>query len=461
MSIQSSHPERKHAIVIGGSIAGLTTARVLINHFDKVTIIERDHYPQRPDFRPGVPQGRQVHQMLMPGRIALEKLFPGITRKLLDQGAIPYDLFKDIIVYYGEGHSQRFPSRLNLYSCSRILIEWNIHHELLQYQQLAILEGYEVVGLLTDTQNQRVTGVKIRERSHQAPAEQQYQELEANLVVDASGRSSAMPQWLQERGFLPPPETMINSFLGYATRMYELKPDPQRDWTGIAAQASIRQGMRAAALNKIEGNRWLLVLVGVGRDYPPNDDAGYLEFARSLPEPLVYEVMKDAQPLSKIYGYRRTENRWYHYEQLSKLPENLLIIGDALCAFNPIYGQGMTIATLEAQELDTYLRNYEGKDLQGLTAKFQQRLAKMLVVPWQLSTSTDARLPTTEIKGSHANTSNKLLDTYIDRLITMIPHNGYIAQAFFEVAQLSSPPTLLFRPDIILKTLLRISQQRR
>ncbi len=457
MRIHTTSDDRKHAVVIGGSIAGLAAARVLCNHFERVTIVEADHYPEKPVIRPGVPQGHHAHLMLKAGLVALEELFPGITTKLQAQGAIPLDLLKDAIIYFGEGRIHRVPSSITLYSCSRALIEWQIHQVLCLSPQLRILEGHEVVGLLTDAKEQVVSGVRIRERTTQAPLEQSYQELEANLVVDASGRSTNMPRWLQVSGFLPPTEVVVDAFLGYATAIYEPGPDSERDWKTIMIQSSIQQGARGAVLHTIEGNRWIVTLNGAGRDYPPIDEAGFLEFARSLPDPSLYAALKEARLLTKIYGYRHTKNRWFHYEQLRRLPENLVMIGDAACAFNPTYAQGMSVALQEAQILDSCLTRQQGKTLHGLVPTFQKALARTVAVPWQLATSTDSRLPATE--GSQRNALSPLMDRYMDCLMSRLPYDDTIVRAFFDVIQLVRLPGSLFQPDIVLKTLVGKAEQ--
>jgi 2-polyprenyl-6-methoxyphenol hydroxylase-like FAD-dependent oxidoreductase len=457
MSRHIPSPNIKHAIVIGGGIAGLAAARVLCDHFECVTIVEPDHYPEKPASRPGVPQGRQTHLMLLSGRSVLEELFPGITTKLQAQGAIPLDLLGEAVMNFGEGRLHRVPSSMTLYTCSRFLIEWQIHQLLCLFPQVRIFEGYEVVGLLTDAKKQVVAGVKIRERNTQAPSEHTAQELEANLVVDASGRSTQMPQWLQELGFLPPPEVVVDPFLGYATGIYEPGPDLEHDWKSIIIQSSVHQGTRAGVLHTIEGHRWMVALAGAGRDYPPTDEAGFLEFVRSLPDPFLYTALKEARLLSKIYGYRQTKNRWLQYEQLRHLPENLVMIGDAVCAFNPVYAQGMSVALLEAKVLDACLLKYQGKTLRGLVPTFQKALAHTVAIPWQLATAADSRLPTTE--GVQRNALSSLFNWYMDRLMTRLPYDDTIARAFAEVIQLAHSPGLLFRPDIVLKTLVRNTEQ--
>lgn len=446
----ASLQQRTHAIVIGGGIAGLLCARVLLQHFEQVTLIERDHYPTEPASRGGVPQGHHLHQMLMGGQQVMEQLFPGISAKLLAHGAVPYDVFADTVSSFITGRTPRFPGEADMrgYQCTRLLIEWQLQQELQGFEQVRILEGYEVVALLAGQQRASVGGVRMRKRSHLPPEQQEEETLDADLVVAACGRSSSLAAWLQQLGCEVPQQTIINSFLGYASRLYTPPDDPERTWKTLIIQGKTPQGVRGSAIQLVEGNRWMVVLAGVGRDYPPTDDEGFLKFARTIPDEELGRVLEKAQPLSKIYGYRRTENCFQHYERLRQHPRGLIVMGDAFCAFNPIYGQGMTVAAKEVQAIDTCLRTYKGADLER---SIQRRLARVVATPWQLAAASDYRVP--QVEGAKQSWIGKALHRYFDTITILIRTDRFIFTTFVKVLHLVIPPTALFHPRIAFSVL--------
>ncbi|GAB1542717.1 hypothetical protein NUACC21_53910 [Scytonema sp. NUACC21] len=446
-----------HALVIGGSIAGLLTARVLVNYFDKVTIVERDRFPDQPEARRGIPQANHIHVLLVRGLRILERLFPGIEGELIAAGASPIDWIGDWSMLGNWGWAPRFPSNLNSLTCSRYLIDWALRRRLTAYDNLEFLENCQVTELLTNDNKSKVTGVKLRFGGEgNRTIQPQLEEIASDLVVDASGRRSSLPKWLESLGYEPPEETVINSFLGYASCWYQRKEAFEADWQGLAVVAKPPHNRRAGYIYPIEGNRWLVTLQGVGRDYPPNDEAGFLDFARSLRSPILYDTIKDAKPISPIYSYRGTENRLRHYEKLFRLPEGVVTLGDAVCAFNPIYGQGMTVAANGALTLNECLQQQfkANKDtLTGLGQRFQKRLAQVNTTPWLMATGADLRWPTTE--GRQPNEIDRLKHQYLDRVLRLGVKHPQVYRTFGEVAHMLKPPTALFRPDILAQVLLQ------
>lgn len=428
--------------MIGGGIAGLLAARVLINHFEQVTLIERDHYPADPSFRGGVPQARQVHTMLLRGQRALETVFPGLRTKLLKRGAIERDYGNESLYYYG-ARCPQLPSlpQLQGWNCSRLLLEWCIHQELAVYPQLHILEGYEVIHLLHEEHN--IRGVQFRARNHRNPKENAVQEVRGDLVIDASGVTSPTSRWLEELGYQAPRETVVNSFLGYATRFYEIPTPLPHPWKNIAIQAT-QQHYRGGVLMAIEAQQWMVVLAGGGKDYPPTDEAAFLEFARSLPEQALYEAIKNARPLSPIYGYRRTENRRRHFEAMSLQPEGFAVLGDAICTLNPLYGQGMTLAVLEALMLDRCLS--VSKSEKGFARSLQRKLARLIDFPWKLATAADGR-------HAHMNVTKGWSQHYTEHLMALLPHDPVVLRTFLEVIHMLKSPIALLHPLIVAKVM--------
>ena len=428
--------ERSHAIVIGGGIAGLLASRVLLNHFEQVTLLERDHYPEEPVFRAGVPQGRHVHVMLLRGQRALEKLFPGLKTKLLAQGAVErtYGAEGDgASLYYYGARCLQVPAVLQGWNCSRPFLEWHIRQELAKYAHLRIMEGSEVVHLLAEKTEHSVCGVQFRARTHIPTNETQ--ELRGDLVIDASGSSSRVATWLEELGDAVPQEKTILTWVNYATRIYlPAEPNP---WKEIAIQTTL-PGRPAGAVMEVEGGRWIVSLTRAGQEpHFPTTEEGFLEFARQLPEPALYEAIKSASPISGVYGYRKVENRQRRFH---RPPKGFITLGDALCSFNPLYGQGMTIAVLEAQLLDTCLRVSNGK--KGLAHLFHKKATRLLAFPWLLAATADATARHTA-SGGQAN--------YIERLSALFPYDQKAFLTFLEVIHMIRTPLALAHPLLVAK----------
>jgi 2-polyprenyl-6-methoxyphenol hydroxylase-like FAD-dependent oxidoreductase len=449
----------RHAIVIGGSIAGLLAGRVLADYVDRVTIIERDRFPEGPASRKGVPQARHVHVLLKRGQTILERLFPGIEAELTAAGVPAVDWIADSQALGARGWLPRFQTNLKGLSPSRDLLEWTIRQRLAQHGRIAFKEACDVVGLLPNSSASGVAGVRVRARNEEAHALGDEEDLAADFVLDASGRDSRAPDWLEALGYARPQETVVNSFLGYASRCYQAPTDGNVDWKLLLLPRQPPALKRGGAIYLVEGNRWIITLSGGGKDYPPTDEAGFLDFARSLAHPALYDAIKDAQPLSPISGYRRTENRWRHYERLARWPEGFVAVGDAVCAFNPVYGQGMSVAALGAETLERLLREQSDGDLTGLARRFQKALAKLTATPWQLATGADFRYPETE--GGQPDRKARLSWRYGDAVRELAHDNRRVYQTFIEVAHLLRPPTALFQPAIVAQVLGRAASRQK
>jgi 2-polyprenyl-6-methoxyphenol hydroxylase-like FAD-dependent oxidoreductase len=464
----------RHAIVIGASIAGLLAAHVLVDHFDRITIIERDHLPREPEFRAGVPQARHIHVLLVRGQRLLEGLFPGIEDELATDGATSIDWTADTWWFNFGAWKPRFPSGLTSQLCSRALLEWIIRRRVARSAKIRWLAECDVTALLTDAHNARVIGVRLHARGGRSqrlniPAEahedlEDLEELHADLVVNASGRDSRAAEWLASLDYPAPQETRINSFLGYATCCYRRPADGQTEWKALVVSATPPSSSRGAVLVPLEGQRWLVTLAGAARDYPPTDAAGFLDFARSLPTPVVYKAIQDASPLTSIFGYRRTENVRRYYEKLPRFLDGLITLGDAVCAFNPVYGQGMTVAALGAKALDECLRDQrrwhsagELAGLAGLAEHFQKKLGRVVATPWLLATGEDFRYTTTE--GAHPPLATRVLRPYVDQVLVSAAENPRAHQAFLEVLHLLKPPSALFHRRVLAPVLAQVIRQ--
>ncbi len=437
----------EHALVIGGSMAGLLAARVLADHVDRVTIIERDHLPADPAFRPGVPQMRHNHVLLARGQQILETLFPGLGTELAAAGAQSIDWCADLERSGPPGPALRFASDIQIYTCSRELLEWCVRRRVARHPHIHFHTACRVTDLVFDEQGMRVIGVQMSPRSTTPDDQTTPTRLLADLVVDASGRNSRAPRWLAAHGYPTPTETIIDSHVGYATRYYEPDPTFQQNWKGMAVYTRTH----GAGILPLEQGQWSVLLTGIGEHAPPNDEAGFLAFIQNLNQPDIYAALQHAQPISPIYGYRRTENRWRHYERLTCQPDNFLVLGDAVCALNPTYGQGMTNAALGAITLDRCLRQQRRgnhyKHQARLAARFQRQLARNLRDPWMLATSADRSAARTE---EDTRFVNRLVHAYMDQLYMLTRRNRHIALARYHVIHLLKPPISLFYPGMAL-----------
>jgi len=391
-----------HAIVIGSSLAGFTAARVLTDHFARVTIVERDRLPETPDFRPGVPQARQVHVLRLRGQLILEQQFPGLVNELLANGATLVNAGNEAEFFlFGQWRGPHYRSAIASIASSRPLLETALYRRLAARSGVTVLQERDVVGLKVDERGERVTGVRARDRSRASLNEI---EIAADLVLDASGRGSKVPQWLDGLGYTPPQETVVNAFPGYVTRIYRRPNGYRGGWKTLNIIPTPPDSPRGGVIIPLEGGRWQVALVGLGRDYPPTDEEGFLAFARSLPSPRLYEAIKNAEPLTPPYGYRRNENRLRHYERLPGYLEGFVALGDAVYTLNPVHAQGITAAAMGAQVLDDGLkaqrRQRAAGDLTSLAESFQKRLHEALDEVWRSITRSDQRWLSTEVAHS-------------------------------------------------------------
>jgi flavin-dependent dehydrogenase len=435
------------AIVIGGSVAGLAAARVLSDHFAKVTVVERGLMAVGIDFPKGAPQARHPHVLLIRGERILEGLFPGFRQELLDGGANPLNFGRDLKMRSPEGWLPHYETEMEAIATSRRLLDFTVYQHIAENPKVTIKANSEVMSLCTDEDNCRVIGVQICNRENG-----RIEEIPAELVVDASGRSSKAPQWFAQLGYASPEEQTVNAFPGYATRIYEIPEDFDQTWKSLYIMPNPPHVTRGAIVVPMEGNLWHVCLVGMNRDYPPTDEAGFMDFARSLIAPEVYQVLKDAQPASPIWGYRQAENRMRRYDTLERYLEGFVAMGDAVYALNPVYGQGMTLAAIASELLDQCLTEQAqqpaSNDFSGMSAKFQKHLKNELAIPWQNATNEDMRWPDTEGK-QELDAVSKLIGRYFKLILKAMPHNAKVTDAFFHVQHMIAPPTLLMRPDIL------------
>lgn len=444
-----AHPHR--ALVLGASIAGLFAGRVLADQFDEVLLIERDQLPTGPDLRPGAPQARQYHILLLAGLQLMRDLFPGVEDELIAAGAVPFDLTNDVKVRSRGQWLRQFPSNQYLLSCSRLLLEATLRQRLRQNPRVRFLEGVEVEGLAADAAATAVTGVHVQRRAGDSETSRTSELIEGDFVVDALGRRSPTPTWLGALGYTPPTETVVDSFLGYVTRRYRRPEHFQADWRMMLITATAPHDPRGGLIFPEENGAWVIMMAGANKDYPPTDEAGFDAFARSL-GPEFYAAMQAAEPISKPYGYRGTDSRWRHYEKLQRWPQRYVVLGDAFCGFNPVYGQGMTVAALSAVALGNEIARSGGR-LDGVAQAAHQAFAKATAGAWLLATGADLQWPATVGEAGGNGPADRFARWYLDRLLTRLGSDDSVRMAFNDVNQLVKPAASLFAPNIMLRVL--------
>ncbi|WP_299415775.1 alpha/beta fold hydrolase [Acaryochloris sp. IP29b_bin.148] len=438
-------PYSGQAVVIGGSISGLLSARILADHFEQVLILERDITPEDPVPRKGVPQSFHGHVLLAQGVKILDQLFPGFCEQLKARGAAEIDLLADYLAQTdGDAWLPRFHSGIYTYGCTRSLIETLIRERLCEFPQVQFEDKQQVLGLKGDPSRKAVIAVNSRSRSGLD------QQVPAQLVVDASGRGSKAPQWLQTIGYDKPEEIKIDPLLTYGSRVYQVPDNFEHDWKGILLGAQGADNPRSAILVAVEDNRWLVTFGGYGEVQPAQEEEGFLDFARKLRSPVLYEALMVAKPLTPIYRYKGTVNRRRYFEKLSRWPENFIVIGDAACAFNPTHGKGITNAALSALCLNQTLESYSPQTLQGFSFKFQKQLAKVNEETWSEVLDRDSHLHTVQHKPSFLSL-NQLLRPYLLEVFGAAQSNPKVFQKVLEILHQLQPKTSLFEQDLLLE----------
>ena len=428
----------RDALIIGGSLAGLFAARVLSDYFNTVTILDRDIFPLTPDHHKGVPQSYHAHGLLPTAFPIIEQLFPGIINDLCKDGA---DVASDIIplaIVSPKGLLPLPKMREASISFSRPLLEWHVRNRVSKLPNIHIITNTEVTGLLATQDLTGVIGVQMHERGVQGYKCTSITRLYCDLVVDASGRHSKAIQWLTDLGYEAPRVETINSNLRYASRFY-LKPEQfPAKWQNLIINGRPPND-RGGVMLSVDNGRWHVTLGGMAGKAPPIDEEGFLRWAQELADPSIYEAMRIARPLTPIRGYGTPENQLRHFELMQRWPTGFIVTGDAVCAFDPIYGQGMTVSAFDAMVLKRCLRDQRGSSTVNFEQHFQQQLAETIVTPWLLATSEDLRWPTVRLRGASPNPGLYFLRCYLDLVLYAAIVEPKIAQEYFSVIILATP----------------------
>ncbi|GKS58705.1 FAD-binding monooxygenase [Nitrospira sp.] len=397
--------------------------------------------PDREEVRKGALQAAHAHGLLASGYRVLDDYFPGMMDELEALGAPRGDVTGDFLWFQYGRWKLRHQSGLRGITVSRPCLETAVRRRVKALPNVTFLEQTEGIHPLYDQTAGRVTGVAVRRRDDQVE-----QRLNADLVIDASGRGSQSPKWLQQWGYDPPVEISIRINVGYATRIFERRPGELSNSIGGLISGTPPASTRYAAVLAAERNRWVVTLVGTVRDYPPTNEEEWLAFAEHLPVPLVHELVSAARPLTGITSYRFPTNQRRLYENMKRFPSGYLVLGDALCSFNPIYGQGMSVAAAEAKALQDCI----AMGLEGLSQRFYQRVGRIVDIPWTIATGEDFRFPQVEGRRPFGSW---FINPYMERVHAVASRDRVVCRKFFEVLNLLAAPQSLMAPRVAWRVL--------
>jgi len=425
-----------HAVVVGASMAGLVTASVLADAFTTVTIIDRDQLPPDPDTRRGVPQAIHPHALLSAGRATIEDLLPGCTEDVISAGGVITDFSSDVHFYDEGGFLANGPTRTETISVSRPVFEHVVRERVSGIDNVDIRSNCHCADYLLDDGGTTVEGVRIRQDGKRS-------ELRADVVVDATGRASRTPAWLENHGYTPPAVDEVQIDMAYSTTFVERPADDRRTYLCPPASPRTRGGMAAP----IDGDRWIVNLQGIHDETPPTDRKGFVEYAASLPVPQLKQLLDEHRwATTDIEYYPFPSNRRYRYEALDRFPDGLLVVGDAIASFNPVYAQGMSVAALEALVL--HHRLADGRD--DLARRFFERVAPTVDIAWNLAVGADFGFSQTE---GPKPRGTAFFNWYLGRLLRGAQTDGVLTDAFVRVLMMERPPTTLLRPGILRRVL--------
>ncbi|WP_077210908.1 NAD(P)/FAD-dependent oxidoreductase [Bacillus dakarensis] len=430
------------AIIIGGGISGKLVSRVLAPFFKEVVIIERDHSMNSPNPRKGAPQGKHIHALLDAGEAGLEQLFPGIMKRCQSTGAVNIHSTKELHWYHHGHWKLRYNSGYRTTLQSRPHLEWHIYQYIKELENVSIRYNTTVQDFLYQSNDNAITGVVIKTDNSEPET------LMADLVVDASGTSSLSTKLLKKYGYTIP-EDKVKIDLSYITKTYQLQTSPDKDWTIKMIYPNPPHEKMGGSISKVEGDRYMVTVLSyqseINEEELLNNDAAFIELAGKLPKKDIYEEIKNGAPLDKTSIYRVPHISWKRFDKVKNLPRGLLLIGDSVCRINPVFGQGMSIAILEALSLKKLLEE-QNSNLQEISSVLPKRTAKIIAPIWTMVITEDFRYPGTIGKKPFGLS---LQQWYSKKIFQLSGHNQYVYDSFIKVMHLVKPTSTLLQPKIL------------
>lgn len=434
----------ERAVVLGASMGGLLAARVLAEFFETVAVFERDELSDDPVNRRGVPQGRHVHALLPRGARIMDELFPGLLGELLAAGAPVWDdgdLSKGYFCYNGHrvlpsGMVAGDYTEMALYLPSRPLLECQVRRRLQRLGNVTIHDGHDVTELTSTSDRSRITGVRVANRvAGTAP-----RELAADLVIDAMGRGAHTPALLEDLGYGRPAEDHITMHTTYVSQPLRIPPGTLKEKLALVSAAPGRP--KGMFLVGYERDTWIFTVFGLAGHEPPRDLAGMLSYAEGYGPAHLLAAVRAGEPLGPVVQHRMPSSQWRRYDKMRRLPDGLLACGDAICSFNPIYGQGMSVAALDAVALRDCLR----RGVTDLPRRYFRATAKAIGVAWRTGATSDLTFP--EVQGRRTP-SMRATNRLVDSVLAAAESDAVIGTQFFRVTGLLDPPTRLLRPSFL------------
>ena len=433
----------ERAVVLGASMGGLLAARVLADFFGTVTVVERDLLPDGPAIRRGVPQVRHVHVLLARGAQILDELFPGLLNELVADGAPVWDdgELSELQLSFGghemlrSGKIALEPKALAVYMPSRPFLECHVRRRLQAMNNVTILGGHEVAELKSTAARDRVTGVRVVNRDHGAQ-----RELMADVVMDARGRGAHTPAFLDSLGYGRPVEDHIVMHTTYVSQLLRIPNGTLKEMLVDIGPAPGRPtGM---FLTGYENDTWMFTVFGMVGHEPPRDLAGMLSFAKEYCPAHLIAAVRAAEPIGEVAHHRMPSSQWRRYDKMPRLPDGLLVCGDAICSLNPIYGHGMTVAALDAKALRDCLRRGDT----DLPRRYFRASAKPIGVAWKMVAASDLAVP--GVAGRRSR-SMRVTTRLVDWALTACESDPVVAARFFKVNGLIDPPIRLLHPAFV------------
>jgi 2-polyprenyl-6-methoxyphenol hydroxylase-like FAD-dependent oxidoreductase len=443
----------QRAIIIGGGIGGLLSAKVLSEYYGEVLIIDKDDFPEKPQNRSGTPQDFQPHRLTPRGSIIMNRLFPGFNDDLLAQGAPP-SLNKTAHLSNPYG-SQAMPNSENEATFSRALLEWVFRERVKGIPNVQIVPKQDVIGLLSNPEHTIVTGITIRDREQS----RMQKTIEADLVLEASGRSSKLVTWLQNLGYTVPKPDSLKVSLGYSTRHYQIPSELSDKWDVIRVDGDPSKNEFTGVFSIVEGNRAEVLLWGAGGHFPPTDSRDFEQTVAGLADPLIAELLQELEPLTSPRAYRINELHRQHFEQMAQWPAGLLVIGDALCNFDPIYGLGMTMVAVEVDRLEQCLMEQRTNPSPNFEHKTLKALQNAVEPAWWLNCVSDLQWSGVEYEGqplSGIDFAQKYFRVFLEEATTK--HNFEQFLLYWGVNSLLISPQVMMNEQMINAVLADASQ---
>lgn len=425
-------------VIIGASVAGVLAARVMSDHATEVVLVDRDRMPERAEPRDTVPQEHHVHLLLQRGKRVMESLFPGFLAELEEAGAEVVDLSHGVKWFQAGLWKTRWPTGIEAHYCTRTLVEHTLRRRTAALHNVRLIDRCEVEAIVTTPGDGAICGLTIR------GPDGKRSELAADLVIDASGRGSKASEWLRGAGFAEVEREQIVCKLGYASRLYRRNPDYASRWRVLLISPKLPQDRRIAVVTPVEDNRWMVTAGGWFGEFPDANEESFLSFLKSMPVSDAYDAISGVEPLSDVRRFRLPGGLRRRYERLPEWPSGFLVMGDALCSFNPIYSQGMSVCAMQAQALLEAVIPWTEHRLSAQLV--QRKIAEAVDSSWAQASSSDLRFPELAMPATFAR---RVQSWYFDALIAASARNRDVQLALLRIVNLVAESGSVYRPRLV------------